>query len=351
MGRKLPPRNGADTEHLSTYIIMRYFLFAVMACLLSACGGNTRGNNGGADTIALAPCPTFNPDTCMKFIQEQCNFGPRVTGSEEAALCQQYLVEQFKRLGAQVEEQPCEVTLWDGSTRAANNIIAKVNPENNDRILLCAHCDSRPWADNDADEKNHHKPIVAANDGASGVGVMLEICRLLQQNPVKVGIDFVCFDAEDMGTPQWAETEESDSHTWCLGSKFWAEKAREEGYRARYGILLDMVGGRGSVFPPEKVSQEFAQPIVSLLWHLANQIGYGHYFPLNREGGYVMDDHVNVNRFARIPCIDIIPNFTDGPSSFGPTWHTVNDTPENIDPNVLEAVGQTLTQLIYNEEL
>ena len=230
MGRKLPPRNGADTEHLSTYIIMRYFLFAVMACLLSACGGNTRGNNGGADTIALAPCPTFNPDTCMKFIQEQCNFGPRVTGSEEAALCQQYLVEQFKRLGAQVEEQPCEVTLWDGSTRAANNIIAKVNPENNDRILLCAHWDSRPWADNDADEKNHHKPIAAANDGASGVGVMLEICRLLQQNPVKVGIDLVCFDAEDMGTPQWAETEESDSHTWCLGSKFWAEKAREEVY-------------------------------------------------------------------------------------------------------------------------
>ena len=112
-----------------------------------------------------------------------------------------------------------------------------------------------------------------------------------------------------------------------------------------------MVGGRGSVFPSEKVSLDYAQPIASLFVRLGNQLGYGHYFPLDKEGGFLMDDHVNVNRIARIPCIDIVPNFTDGPSSFGPTWHTVNDTPENIDTNVLEAVGQTLTQLIYNEEL
>ena len=230
-------------------------------------------------------------------------------------------------------------------------IIAKLNPDNTDRIIICAHWDSRPWADNDEDEKNHRTPVLAANDGASGVAMMMEICRLLQETPIKVGIDFICFDAEDMGTPQWAETEESTSDTWCLGSKFWAERAQEEGYRARYGVLLDMVGGRGSVFPAEKVSQDYAQPIASLVVRLGNQLGYGHYFPLNRDGGYLMDDHVNVNRIARIPCIDIVPNFTDGPSSFGPTWHTVNDTPENIDVNVLEAVGQTLTQLIYNEEL
>lgn len=330
---------------------MRYLLLVVLACFLSACGGNTKHNIGGSDTIALVPCPTFSSDTCMKYIQEQCNFGPRVTGSKEAALCQQYIVGQFKRLGAAVEEQPCNVTLWNGSVLPACNIIAKLNPDYLDRILICAHWDSRPWADNDEDEKNHHTPVLAANDGASGVAMMMELCRLLQLQPIKTGIDFVCFDAEDLGTPQWAETEESDSHTWCLGSKFWAERAREEGYRARFGVLLDMVGGRGSVFAAEKVSLQYAQPIVRLIWLLGNQLGYGHYFPLNREGGYLMDDHVNVNRFAHVPCIDIVPYFTDGPSSFGPTWHTVNDTPENIDPNVLEAVGQTLTQLIYNEEL
>ena len=330
---------------------MRYILFAVLACMLAACGGRSGRNIGGPDTITLAPCPTFNADTCMKYIQEQCNFGPRVTGSKEAEQCRQYLVEQFRRFGAVVEEQQADVTLWDGKVLPACNIIAKLNPDNTDRIIICAHWDSRPWADNDEDEKNHRTPVLAANDGASGVAMMMEICRLLQQNPIKVGIDFICFDAEDMGTPQWAETEESTSDTWCLGSKFWAERAREEGYRARYGVLLDMVGGRGSVFPAEKVSQDYAEPIASLVVRLGNQIGYGHYFPLNREGGYLMDDHVNVNRIARIPCIDIVPNFTDGPSSFGPTWHTVNDTPENIDVNVLEAVGQTLTQLIYNEEL
>ena len=330
---------------------MKYILFAVMASMLVACGGRSGRNIGGPDTITLAPCPTFNADTCMKYIQEQCNFGPRVTGSKEAEQCRQYLVEQFRRFGAVVEEQQADVTLWDGKVLPACNIIAKLNPDNTDRIIICAHWDSRPWADNDEDEKNHRTPVLAANDGASGVAMMMEICRLLQQNPIKVGIDFICFDAEDMGTPQWAETEESTSDTWCLGSKFWAERAREEGYRARYGVLLDMVGGRGSVFPAEKVSQDYAEPIASLVVRLGNQIGYGHYFPLNREGGYLMDDHVNVNRIARIPCIDIVPNFTDGPSSFGPTWHTVNDTPENIDVNVLEAVGQTLTQLIYNEEL
>ena len=260
-------------------------------------------------------------------------------------------MEQFRRLGAVVEEQQADVTLWDGKVLPACNIIASLNPDNTDRVIVCAHWDSRPWADNDEDEKNHHTPVLAANDGASGVAMMMEICRLLQQNPIKVGIDFICFDAEDMGTPQWAETEESTSETWCLGSKFWAERARENGYHARYGVLLDMVGGRGSVFPSEKVSLDYAQPIASLFVRLGNQLGYGHYFPLDKEGGFLMDDHVNINHIARIPCIDIVPNFTDGPSSFGPTWHTVNDTPENIDTNVLEAVGQTLTQLIYNEEL
>ena len=170
---------------------MRYILLAALVCLFSACGEKTKSKAGGADTIALAPCPTFNTDTCMKYIQEQCDFGPRVTGSKESVLCKQYIVDQFKRLGAVVEEQPCKVTIWDGSELSACNVIAKLNPENTDRVLFCAHWDSRPWADNDEDEKNHHTPVLAANDGASGVAVMMELCRLLQQKPVKVGVDFI----------------------------------------------------------------------------------------------------------------------------------------------------------------
>ncbi len=320
-------------------------------CLLTAafaaCGS---GGDKKEDTLPMAECPTFCADSAMKHIEAQCAFGPRVTGTEESKNCAEYIASRFREYGASVEMQPCTVTLWDKSKCDAVNIVASINPENKDRIMFCAHWDSRPWADNDPDEKNHHTPVLGANDGASGVAVMLELCRLLQQQPVRTGIDFVCFDAEDMGTPQWAETEESTSDTWCLGSYYWATQAFENGYKARFGILLDMVGGRGCVFPREQASVSYAGPVVEMVWYLAQQLGYGHYFPLT-DGASLIDDHINVNCIARVPCLDIVPYFTDGPSSFGPTWHTVQDTPENIDPNVLEAVGQTVLQLIYNDNL
>ncbi|MBO5660506.1 MAG: M28 family peptidase [Bacteroidaceae bacterium] len=329
------------------YILI--LLVGLIVATATSCGGHTERKMTKADTIALVPCPVFSPDSAFLFIEEQCKFGPRVTGSKTALKCGDYLVEQFKRFGANVEEQKAEVTIYDGSKLEARNIIASVNPENKDRILFCAHWDTRPWADNDPNVKNHRKPVLGANDGASGVAVMLEMCRLLQQTPVKIGVDFVCFDAEDLGTPQWIETIENDEHTWCLGSRYWAEQAFANKYRARYGVLLDMVGGRGSTFSRELASRQYADPVVEMIWSLARQIGYRHYFPMT-DGGLLVDDHLNVNRIARIPCLDIVPYFEYGPSSFGPTWHTVEDTPKNIDLHVLEAVGQTLVQLIYNED-
>ena len=320
---------------------------AVTTLLLVACNGQTRSGHSKADTIALASCPRFNADNAMRLIKEQCEFGPRVTGSEASRLCGDYLIERFKSFGAEVEEQHGTVTTWEGKQLSARNIIARINPANADRILLCSHWDSRPWADNDPDEANWHTPVLAANDGASGVAVMLEICRILQEKPVKVGIDMICFDAEDLGTPQWEEDRIGSSNTWCLGSKFWSERAMADNYKARYGILLDMVGGFGATFSREGYSMELAQPIVNLVWQLAGQLGYRQFFPL-KDSGFITDDHINVND-AGVPCIDIIPCYNDGPSSFGPTWHTLKDTPENIDSNVLKAVGQTLTQLIYNE--
>lgn len=324
----------------------------IFLCIIGimSCTGQKQSNTKKADTIALAPCPVFVSDSAMQYVKDQCSFGPRLPESEASAQCGDYIMEKFEQFGTQVSEQFAEVTVYDGSKVSARNIIASINPENPDRILFCAHWDSRPWADNDPNPDNHMKPVMGANDGASGVAVMLEMARVLQQSPVKLGIDFVCFDVEDMGTPEWAENEfDSGRETWCLGSKAWAEAARNNQYSARYGILMDMVGGRGCTFSKELISQEYAGPIVEMVWKLAGQMGYRHYFPL-KDGGYLMDDHVNVNLIAGIPCLDIVPHFTEGPSNFGPTWHTVEDTPDNIDPNVLNAVGQTLVQLIYNED-
>ncbi len=319
--------------------------------LFTACDNGRKSNRRDAttDTIALQACPRFEADSAMQYIVEQCEFGPRVPGSEAWDRCSQWIQSRFKRMGIDVEVQSTEVTAWDGTKLPCRNIIARINPSASDRLLLCAHWDCRPWADNDPDEQNHHKPILAANDAASGVAMLIELARqIVADGTLKTGIDLVCFDVEDYGAPQWAEGEEDTSDTWCLGSQYWSRQAAENGYKARFGILFDMVGGRGATFSMEGFSRHYADPIVLMLWHLARQIGYSHYFPLT-DGGFVTDDHVPVNQIAHVPTIDIIPHHEDGPSSFGPTWHTLSDTPENIDPNVLEAVGQSVLQLIYND--
>ena len=329
------------------FLLLAAFSFSHFLIFLSSCGGHTKSGTK-ADTIAMQSCPKFVAENALRHIEAQCTLGPRVPGTAAWKACGDSIVAWFSALGLQVEEQKTTVTLYDGSQFPCRNIIACLNPNNADRILLCAHWDSRPWADNDSDESNHHTPVLAANDGASGVAVMLELARILSaSDSIRTGIDFICFDAEDCGTPQWYDGDhEADS--WCLGSQYWARQAAESQYQARFGILFDMVGGRGSTFSREGYSMQYASPVVEMLWHIAHQLGYGHYFPL-RDSGFITDDHVSVNQIAQVPCIDIVPYHTDGPSSFGPTWHTINDTPENIDPNVLEAVGQSVLQLIYND--
>jgi len=217
--------------------------------------------------------------------------------------------------------------------------------------MLCAHWDSRPWADNDPDERNWKTPVMAANDGASGVAVMLELARLIQAaDSLKVGVDFICFDAEDWGTPQWdTNTYNTTGDVWALGAAYWASNPHVADYRPRYGILLDMVGGQGAQFYQERFSKQYAQPILNKVWAAAKVVGFGSYFP-DSSGEYITDDHTPINTQARIPTIDIIPFYPDcQQSGFGPTWHTINDDMEHIDKNTLQAVGQTLVQVLYSE--
>ena len=292
--------------------------------------------------------PSFNADSAFTYCAAQCDFGPRTMNSEAHEKCADWIVAKFKQLGCVVKTQKADLQGFDGTTLKSTNIIASYNPKATTRILLCAHWDSRPWADNDPDSANHHKPVMAANDGASGIGVMMEIARQLQKDKkLKIGVDFVCFDAEDYGTPYWADHQ--DDNSWALGAQYWS-KSLPQGYEARYGILLDMVGGQGSKFYREGMSQQYANAIVKKVWRAAYQAGYGSYFP-KEDGGMITDDHIPVNQNAQIPTIDIIPYYSDcQQSTFGPTWHTVSDDMQHLDKATLKAVGQTLIQVLYTEE-
>ncbi len=326
------------------YIVLA--LLAVVA-VLSSCKSTKKADT--ADSAAIAVGPAFDADSAYAFCEKQCDFGPRVMNSEAHDKCGEWIVAKFKQYGCTVVEQKADLKAFDGTMLKSNNIIASYKPELTTRILLCAHWDSRPWADNDPDSTNWKKPVMAANDGASGVAVMLEVARLLQKaDSLKVGVDFVCFDAEDWGVPQWSDAEDNGD-SWALGAQYWAANPHKPGYEARFGILLDMVGGNGARFYQEGMSKEYAPQIVDKVWAAARVAGYESMFP-NDQGGYVTDDHIPVNKTAKIPTVDIIPYYPNcQQSSFGPTWHTVNDTMENIDRNTLKAVGQTIIQVLFSE--
>lgn len=334
-------------KHTTTIGLM-IMVMGVIICSCAACK-KTNGSGSVADAKLSEPVgPTFNADSAYAFCARQCDFGPRTMNSPAHEQCKSWIADKFRAYGCIVDEQQADLRGYDGTLLKATNIIARTSTDNSKpHILLCAHYDSRPWADNDPNDENHRKPIVGANDGASGVAVLLEIARLIQQNQeLNVAVDFVCFDAEDWGTPQWAE-QQSDA-SWALGARYWAANhPYKDDYAVSYGILLDMVGGVGAQFYQEGFSLQYAQSIVNNVWSAAASAGYSGYFP-PMPGGYVTDDHVPVNEVAGIPTVDIVPYYPNcKESSFGPTWHTLADNMENIDKNTLKAVGQTIIQVLY----
>ena len=320
-------------------------VIAVVSC--TSCRSAGAKKSAYDDSVALVG-PTFCADSARAYIVAQCAFGPRTMNGAAHDSCGEWILRQFARFGCEVSEQRADVRGFDGTVLRARNIMARCLPHRARRILLCAHWDSRPWADNDVDTARWHTPIDGANDGASGVSVLLELARLIAgDTTLAVGVDFVCFDAEDRGAPEWA-TAAAGGDTWALGAQYWAEHL-PDGYRPEYGVLLDMVGGEGARFYQEGVSRYYAGAVVDKIWRTAGSIGYGSRFPKS-GGSTVSDDHVPLNEVARIPTVDIIPYYPDCPqSSFGPTWHTVDDDVAHIDVSTLEAVGRTLVQLLYSE--
>jgi hypothetical protein len=329
----------------------RQLLRSLLPCLLgltlmaASCNGKKKdGGEAAATQTVSEPIETpFSADSAYAFVERQVAFGPRVPGSEAHRRCADYLAGALRDFGLDVIEQRMTLEAYDGTTFDGVNIIGQYRPEAEERLLLFAHWDSRPFADNDPDQANWHTPIDGANDGASGVGVLLEIARLLQAEGLRdgLGIDIIFFDAEDYGVPRFESYDGNSEETWGLGAQYWAKNPHRSDYRAELGILLDMVGGEDAAFYREYFSQQSAGRAVTELWQTAEELGHGDYFH-NALGGGLVDDHVFVIRHRRIPCLDIVDYDPERGEGFPDVWHTVDDTMEHIDPATLEAVGSTL---------
>jgi Zn-dependent M28 family amino/carboxypeptidase len=318
---------------------MNKWFYLLIILILSGC--SEEKNTGLSFTEKGREVPAFDVDSAYHFVNEQVEMGPRVPNSEAHQKALNYFQEKLRSYAGNnaVYVQRFEAEGYD-ETLSLGNVIAAFNLSSPDRIMISAHWDSRPRADMDSTDTEN--PILGADDGASGVGVLLELARRFRDNPPPVGVDIVLFDGEDYG-------ESGDLARYFLGSRYWSQNPPVPGYNPRFGILLDMVGGIGAQFPKEQYSVNYAPNLVNEVWNIAAEKGYGELF-LNEQGAAVSDDHVIVNEQAGIPIINIIHHYrkSNGVAEFHPYWHTQADDMDIISKETLQAVGDVMAELIYN---
>ena len=293
----------------------------------------------------------FNSDSAYNFISKQVSFGPRVPNTINHKKCGDWIVNKLTNYGFKTKEQVGQVTAFNGSKLPVRNIIGNINPNATKKVLLCAHWDTRPFADRDSLNKN--RPIIGANDGASGVGVILEIARTFKKDSLNIGLEIIFFDVEDYGAPSLDNSFfdlQSMNDTWCLGSQYWCYNLDANYKKPNFGILLDMVGAKGAVFTKEEISRKYAGYHLNKVWKLAEFLGYGDYFQ-KRIAPPITDDHTYINQLTLIPTIDII-HYDLSPYSgrfdFGRFHHTHQDNMEIIDKKTLNAVGHTVLSYLHN---
>lgn len=287
--------------------------------------------------------PDFSADSAYAYVAKQVEFGPRVPGSTAHKSCFLFLKEKMNQLGAQVIIQEAAIKVYNGKEVPMYNLIATYNPQSERRILLCAHWDSRPFADQDTLNKN--QAIDGANDGASGVGVLMEIARQLNIKRPEVGVDIIFFDVEDYGQPEGDGNYVEDSY--ALGTQYWTKAPHVANYNAENGILLDMVGASDALFTMEGISMQYASEFNKKVWDIGAQLGYSDYFNF-RTTESIIDDHYYINKTMGIPTIDIIHKDLNTASGFWKYWHTNEDNLSKIDKNTLKVVGETVLATVYS---
>ena len=324
---------------------MKHLLIALLTLILIGCTSEPKVKKA-KNSKKKVEAPIFNQDSAYNFIASQVAFGPRVPNTKGHIACGDYLIETLKSYCDTVIVQEAQLTAFDGNVLNSKNIIASFKPKRAKRIMLCAHWDTRPFADQDTEDTN--KAIDGANDGASGVAVLLEIARSISSQPLssEVGIDLIFFDGEDDGEPEYASSRDNSKIWWCHGSQYWSKNKHLPNYSAYYGILVDLVGGKNARFYREGYSRRFASGILSKVWGNASLLGHGSYF-IQQDSPEILDDHVFVNEWAGVPMIDIIDFSPD--LGFGAYHHTHRDAMDGIDARTLRVVGETVLATIYQE--
>lgn len=323
---------------------------AILLMISSSCKGPVKKEKPSETPATVSTIiPAFNADSALQFIKTQTDFGARVPGSKPHADCASWLKNKLLASTPHVTVQEFKTRVYSGDVFTGKNIIASFYPDKKARIMLCAHWDSRPFADHDPDPSKRNEPVMGANDGASGVGVLLEIAGILKASQPNIGVDIIFFDMEDYGPPQDSQNEAANEH-WGLGSQYWSKNPHVPGYRPRFVILLDMVGAKDAKFLREGFSMYYAPDKVKKVWDIASGLGYGEYFR-DENGGYINDDHYFINETGKIPAIDIIHlDASSSNGSFFEYWHTTGDTFDKIDKQTLRVVGEVVTKVVFEEK-
>lgn len=294
-------------------------VFLTLVVLLSACSG--------------PKIPNFDGKHAFEHIETQCAFGPRTPNSPAHDQCREYLLRTLQEAAPICRiQQFIHIDTLKKDTLHLTNLIASFNPKHKTRILLCAHWDCRPWADKEPDTTLHRLPVPGANDGASGVAVLLVMADIMKSNVPPIGVDIVFFDGEDYGRDDYPEG-------WLLGSRYFVQNIG--GYRPAAVILLDMIGDSDLQIYREYYSNNHARWLVDKFWTAAKIEGAGHFFDEVRHT--VLDDHVPFLQ-AGIPAIDVI-------DMDYPFWHTLADTPDKCSESSLGEVGRTLVRFVYDSKI